>query len=174
MRYYSRFSNNVKAITVICLALMLGLCVYSVVRALSATSQPGDEAFLIVTPMLLVLTGLTYLWSLRYYQATPEHLIIKLLGPTKKIPLDQILRIEQSASREGILDWIRLLGNGGLFGYFGWYYHTKYGRVKFYCGNLNQVHIIYLKGGSKIAISPDNVALFSDLKMVPTTTPQQP
>jgi len=57
----------------------------------------------------------------------------------------------------------RIGGNGGLFGFFG-EFKTRFGRTIFYATRLNNYVMIVTADSRKIVLTPDKMALYSDLK----------
>src|SRR5450759_2872986 len=60
----------------------------------------------------------TYAWSPRSYSISERSVSVKRLIGSVRIPLDRI-REARIATPDDFRDCIRLLGNGGLFGYYG-------------------------------------------------------
>lgn len=55
---------------------------------------------------------------------------------------------------------IRTFGNGGLFGYTGWYYSKKIGKMRWYARQRKNIVLLTLSNGKKILLTPDDREAF--------------
>jgi hypothetical protein len=55
---------------------------------------------------------------------------------------------------------IRTFGNGGLFGFFGYYFSDRLGKMKWYATRTDNYVLVQLKNGKKLIITPDHPAAF--------------
>ncbi len=55
---------------------------------------------------------------------------------------------------------IRLFGSGGLFGYYGIFTNSKFGKMTWYATQRSNMLLIETKSNKKIVISPDDYQLF--------------
>jgi hypothetical protein len=53
---------------------------------------------------------------------------------------------------------MRTFGNGGLFGYTGKYYNSRFGKMTWYCTQRKNYVLLILSDKKKIVITPDNPA----------------
>jgi hypothetical protein len=69
--------------------------------------------------------------------------------------LSDILKVEKTDTQAmGFL--IRMFGNGGIFGYTGYFTSKTFGRMRFFVTNKNKLVLVHLNNGKKIALSPDD------------------
>src|ERR1019366_8622745 len=68
--------------------------------------------------IFVLLLVATYAWSPRSYTISERSILVKRLIGSVRIPLDRI-REARIATPDDFRDCIRLLGNGGPFGYYG-------------------------------------------------------
>src|SRR4051812_6330555 len=80
-----------------------------------------------IDALFLLLIALTYAYSPRAYIISDRSIIIKRLIKTAVFLLKDI-REARPATKEDLRGCIRLFGNGGLFGYYGWFYTAKLGK----------------------------------------------
>jgi hypothetical protein len=59
---------------------------------------------------------------------------------------------------------IRTMGNGGLFGYYGWYNSSNIGSFFYYGTQRKNRILIQMKNGEKYIITPDDTSLLSELQ----------
>jgi uncharacterized membrane protein (Fun14 family) len=55
---------------------------------------------------------------------------------------------------------LRVLGNGGIFGYTGGFATKALGRMQWYITNQQNIVLIKLRNGKLICVSPDDVPGF--------------
>ncbi len=116
-----------------------------------------------VVPALLILC--LYPYRVVSYQITDEKLIID--RPFSMFNKEILLSDIESArllTKEDFKWTIRTAGNGGLFGYTGYYANTKLGSFRMYATNGKNKLLIILKGKKdKIVISPDDASMIESL-----------
>ena len=96
----------------------------------------------------------TYAWSPRSYTIAERSILVKRLIGTARIPLDGI-REARIATPDDFRGCLRLLGNGGLFGYYGQFSTTKLGECKWYVTNRSNAVVIVTRTGTTV-FSPDD------------------
>lgn len=89
------------------------------------------------------------LYMPRSISIAKEHLIIKMLGKSKKIPLKDILSIEQIDAQR-IYFSLRIFGIGGLFGDIGVFKNSRIGKYKRYTTSTDDLILITMKDDSII------------------------
>lgn len=127
--------------------------------------QPFYAGFIVMAvPLLLIV--FTYPYRVDCYEITHDSLVIKrgLAGLNRLIPFAEIESVG-IPQKEDFRWTIRTMGNGGLFGYYGWYYNKKLGDFRMYATNKNRI-LILLKNATheKIVISPDDITLAEHLQ----------
>src|ERR1022692_3601233 len=104
-----------------------------------------------VGAMLLVAT---YACSPRSYAISERSILVKRLIGTVRIPLDGI-REARIATPDDFRDCIRLLGNGGLFGYYGQFRTARLGECTWYVTNRSNTVVVVTRTGTTV-FSPDD------------------
>ena len=102
-----------------------------------------------------------YFFSVESYVLDDDLLIIKRpFGIfSKKIPLSDIqeIKILGGNERTGL---VRTFADGGVFGYWGWFYSRKLGKVYVLAKNMKNLTMVVLKSnGRKLILSPDENTL---------------
>jgi len=120
--------------------------------------------FVWVIPTILLLS--TYAYRVVCYQITDEELIIK--RPFSKfdyrISLSEIVSISVP-DKTDFKFTIRTAGNGGMFGYSGYFMNNKLGSFRVYAPNRkNRILMVFKEKKDKIVISPDDSGMASDLQ----------
>jgi hypothetical protein len=118
----------------------------------------------------------TYAWSPRSYTISQRSIIVKRLIGSVHIPLEGI-REARIATPDDFRDCIRLLGNGGLFGYYGQFRTAKLGKCTWYVTNQSNAVVVITRAGTSV-FSPDEpdafLAAIRASVPVPPATPGEP
>jgi hypothetical protein len=101
-----------------------------------------------------VLLVATYAWSPRSYTISERSILVKRLIGIARIPLDGI-REARIATPDDFRDCMRLLGNGGLFGYYGQFSTAKLGECTWYVTNQSHAVVVITRTGTTV-FSPDD------------------
>jgi len=116
-----------------------------------------------VIPAILIFCF--YPYRVASYQVTDEKLII--VRPFTSLNKEILLLDIESISLLNSDDFrgtIRTFGNGGLFGYSGYFSNSKLGTFMMYAANSRNKVVIAVKNHKyKIVISPDDTGLVSDV-----------
>jgi hypothetical protein len=67
------------------------------------------------------------------------------------------IRIAEAGEMKGA---IRTFGNGGLFGYTGYYYNRKLGSMRWHCTQRTNYVIIDKSNNKKVIVTPDDPEVF--------------
>jgi hypothetical protein len=123
------------------------------------TDLKYEPAFIGLIVVLLSIFAICIINWPKKYIIEGENLIIKnLVGQVvynrKTIQDIQII----SKTDMGLA--LRILGNGGLFGYTGWFTTKTLGRMRWFVTSTEYMVIITLANGKKIAVSPDEREAF--------------
>src|ERR1017187_9728542 len=96
----------------------------------------------------------TYAWSPRSYTISERSILVKRLIGRVRIPLDRIVEA-RIATPDDFRDCIRLLGNGGLFGYYGQFRTAKLGECTWYVTNQSNAVVVVTRTATTV-FSPDD------------------
>ena len=94
---------------------------------------------LIIVFIATVIGGLGFM-PIRLTLRNDKITLQRLFGPIN-IPLNEIIELK-AISNEEIVNSIRTLGSGGLFGYLGKFWNKKIGKYSMYATNLNELIFI--------------------------------
>lgn len=93
------------------------------------------------------------------YEISNSRIIIKRLVGSINIEFSQVKEVK-SIGELAIFSTVRLFGVGGLFGYFGTFWNSTYGRMTYYATNRKGAIMIITNKNIHIVITPDDVHLF--------------
>lgn len=112
----------------------------------------------VIWSVLLLFIIITYLLAPRYYLLTRDKLIIRRIIGNIVIDLDEIISVDKVKKPRL---W-RVVGNGGLFSYYGLFNDEQGNKVKVYSTRLTDMVKIQTKTGT-FYLSPQKNAEFIDL-----------
>jgi hypothetical protein len=104
----------------------------------------------------LVTLFITFLYAPLGYEINPHNISIIRRVNSFVIPRSEILSIEPLSDDEMGRAW-RLFGNGGMFGYTGWFSSSKQGRMRWFVSQRKNYIAITLQNHKKYIVSPDDV-----------------
>lgn len=120
-------------------------------------------ALILPIVILLAVSGFTYLYSPKGYSIENNFILVHRLAGLKKIPRSEIYEIRAISEEELGTTW-RMFGNGGLFGYTGWF-STSIGKMRWYLSQRKNYVLFRLNNEGLILISPDDVEGFLQASM---------
>ena len=119
----------------------------------------GNEKITLIHTGAVIFLGtillFCYLYSVRGYGLTDDQLIIRRPYKDRIINLSDIAEVRPVQGHE-FKGTIRTFGNGGFFGYYGWYYNTTLGKMHWYVTQRQNRILIRTTVGEKIIISPND------------------
>lgn len=133
-------------------ALFFGVAAFGYLQP----GRPVGACWALTTLPLLILLGAT-LWTVRGYVLEPGVLRVRRLFWDTCILLDGLesARWEPEATRRPL----RLLGNGGLFSYHGWFWDRLLGRYRLYATDPERTVVLRFARRT-IVVSPGEPAAF--------------
>ena len=161
MREYSASLGNLsKIISVLGTLFLVGLFIY---MGYLNYSEPRKEfAFMTALGLFMILLPvITYFYMPRFYVITDEALLIKRRAGNFRIPLSTIDRVE-SATKEDMRLTMRTFGNGGMFGFTGYFRNSKFGRMRWFVTQRCNYIVVTTKDQKKYVISPDEPEMMVD------------
>lgn len=111
--------------------------------------------------LFVAILLLSYLFSTIRYKIQDGRLIINRPIGNIKINSRDITEIRKIKNR---IFTLRTFGSGGLFGFYGKFYNSKYGNMTWYVTQRKNLILLTTKNGKKIMISPDDVGLADKLE----------
>jgi len=163
MRYTTSLDWIARVVTVLITALItaIGIASFGGFSLPGQHTGPGPSA--IIAFLLMVTFVFCMLQWTRGYTVTSSTLVINKLVGQRVIARENILSV--FPVKDNDLRWsIRTFGSGGLFGYFGKFYNTKYGDMTWYATRVSRFVMVELKGGEHIVLTPDQEDLVEKLK----------
>lgn len=154
-----------KILTFVALTVLLTTVVYSVWR-LTTSDTTGIPSFVHVAIIVIMISVLAGTWTFRVvgYVLEREYLIIRRPIGNRKFAVSDILKVIVPPT--GTMRWsLRTFGNGGLFGFTGYYANTTFGAMRWFATRTNNYVILQMKDGAKIVITPDDINLASDIRV---------
>lgn len=108
---------------------------------LKQTHQPPTTIKHVVVFMLLISFSLAFLLRPLHYKINKDAINIKKIIFTKKIRYDTIIEIKPISYNDLAIDF-RLFGSGGIWGYFGLYNSSYFGRIRMNATQLKNLVFI--------------------------------
>jgi hypothetical protein len=102
-----------------------------------------------------LVIALCYAYSPRGYVISEESLIVRRLIKSVRFPLDSIREVRVAGPGD-LRYWIRVFGNGGLFGYYGLFRTSKLGTCSWYVTNRGNA-VVLITSTKTVVLSPDDV-----------------
>ena len=106
-------------------------------------------------PILIVLVCAVF--TVRGYRLEPEVLRIRRLAWNTRLSLTDLQRVEYIP--QVMQNSIRLLGNGGLFSFTGWFRNAQLGTYRAYVTDLQRVVVLHFDK-RRVVVSPEDPARF--------------
>lgn len=144
MRFTASYDLTAKVISVLA------------ITALAAVAIATHSAVAATISALILLV--TYAYSPRGYVVAEHSVNVERLVGNVKVPLESV-RETRAATSEDFRGTFRLWGNGGLFGYYGWFQTSTLGRSLWYVTNRRNAVIVATDARTTL-FSPDDVEGF--------------
>jgi len=155
MRYKASFSTAAKGVTTL-LYIILAALIFNNFVGEQDSSSHIDWIWVIITGLVLVVP---YLLHVKNYELNSQGLKINTPLQSKNIRFEDIKSvIVCNYDQLGIT--IRLVGSGGVWGYFGVFYSREFGRISFNATSLTRTLVLIKGKRKKIIISPDDTESF--------------
>jgi hypothetical protein len=175
-QYPMSLSRSVKALSGVFVVLMVAVPVFAWFLipglALGGPEGPAVEArwATLAAPLFTLV-----LWALSPKAIEIEGGELRILRRAWRAAAFPLSRVEQAGvlPPRGLSGALRVLGNGGLFGYYGWYYRRGLFRL-FATRRSGLVEVVV--GGRRIVVSPDEPGRFVEglLAAAPRARTAQP
>lgn len=125
-------------------------------------SKMGDEVSMVFRVCIVLLPWLilsgAYLYSVTGISLDDKSLYIERPIGAKKILIHDILEANPIDKKE-LKGTIRGFGNGGIFGYYGKFFNSKFGSMTWYVTRRDRLIMLKLRNSKLILISPDDSSL---------------
>ena len=110
-------------------------------------------------PLIMIGVWLyCYIYAPRSYEIRGNFLIVNFLIGSKRFgPI-----VSCQTIKDLCIIWLRVLGNGGLFGFTGWFWSLRYGLYMAYVTHRKKLILFKTEAGKKILTSPADPQGFVD------------
>lgn len=154
--FNSPWSRFIKIISVIVTILIVGAFWFAAPISSEDESVPF-QIFLYVLPFILL--GGSAIFIIRGYEINGDYLeIVRVIG-RKKYLISEFERAE--ADPEATSLSIRMMGNGGLYSFSGYFRNEKLGRYRAFVSDKANCVVLYRTSGVPIVVSPENPSEFA-------------
>jgi Bacterial PH domain len=157
--FKAKLSKLSLAITVIVNAILL--VVLFRIAVLKDYSQPEIYRYIAALGIIIALV-LPHLIHPVSYTISPDGITINKILFSSSISIGDITEIKK-VNYSDLFITIRLFGSGGLWGYFGIFYSTVYGKLNMQASNMQEMILISTTENKKYIISPENQQEFIDV-----------
>jgi hypothetical protein len=158
--YFSASLDNLSKIVTALVAPIFTLLPLLVLFALRTQKDKTYLGGFIV--MYIIFLGIflfLYFYWIQGYTVKDNKLIIHKKMGTVTYNIDEFKKVQVVSKEE--MGWVvRLFGNGGLFGYNGYFTSKTFGKMKWYSTKRFPMILIEKNNGFKITITPDDMAGF--------------
>jgi len=156
MTYKASFDSLTKIVTI---AVTILFAFIFFVPLIFITDGLGNQNSIYTRVALLAIYIITYGFSTKAYQLTPDEIIICRLFGNVKIKRSEITSVEIIEKEQ--MGWIiRTFGVGGLFGYWGKFSSSKLGSMTWYATKKNRIILIKTINNKRFVITPDEMEQF--------------
>lgn len=156
MRYSASLDKTTKIITSAITVLFIGILVYEL-RTFTAEERIG---FVISTAILAITYGSAYIFRPTGYSVKEYELVIH--RPFNDVRYArEALESVQVIVKKDLQFTIRTFGVGGLWGYYGYFYNSVYGKMIWYITRRDHLVLIKTTNKKTILLSPDDIDAFT-------------
>ncbi len=154
MIFTATLDKTTKILTIGITLLFAGIVVVPKLLGKTETTE------MIITGIILgLIYGISYAFSPKSYELNETELIIN--RPLNKVVLKYHEIKNTSKIGNNKLNFaIRLLGVGGLFGYFGKFWNKEFGSMTWYATRRENAIMITTKDDKRIILTPDETEKF--------------
>lgn len=116
-----------------------------------------DQGYVVLIPVIILsLTILfTYLYQPLGYEITNDQVEIHRRINKFYINRTEIISVKTLSDTELGRSW-RRMGNGGMFGYTGYYSSSKQGKMRWFVSQRKNYVVLMMQNGKKMILSPDD------------------
>ena len=148
------FKASLDKVSKVIPAVMLLFSLVTIVIGL--VRETNDFLYLSAFPAMLVLvvTAGCYVYSPQGYSVQEDSILVHRRVGSFSIPRKDIQSLVPLDRKELGRCW-RLAGNGGVFGYTGWFSSSTQGKMRWFVTRRDRALLIVLHSGRKYLLSPD-------------------
>ena len=108
--------------------------------------------------LMAIVVAACALFAVRGYHIGPKHLLVRRLGWSTKLDLASVKRAE--ADPQAMHGSLRLLGNGGLFSWVGWFRNSRLGWYVAFATDPRRSVVLDLTDSRRVVVTPDDPQAF--------------
>jgi hypothetical protein len=150
MVYKASWDKSVKIITIGVTILFLAILSMPLIKK----DENLAGQFFLGAMIILTYVGV-YLFRPVNYKLTSDKLTVH--RPFSDVSIDRSLIESVSLLEKGALKFtIRTFGVGGLFGNYGRFYNTHFGKMTWYATRMDRAVLVKTIDGKKIVVTPDD------------------
>ncbi len=155
-----------KILTLVAVGLLLGGAGISVWYLRQPMPGSSELTRIVLGGSTLVITAVlagTWVFRVVGYSINGESLIIRRPIGNRKFSLTEIQDVIIPPTKT--IRWsFRAFGNGGLFGFTGYYSNATFGMMRWYATRTNNHIVIVFKDNRKVVVTPDDMGMASDIR----------
>jgi hypothetical protein len=152
-RFDAPWSRLLKSVSVLASVVLVGSGVVVWVAVPEGTGWVRWTA----APVGLVILGISALFTVRGYELRGRELLVRRLCWDTRVSLEGLR--EAYADPEAMRSAIRLMGNGGLYSFSGWFRNRRLGRFRAFVTDPARSVVLVFKD-RKVLVTPDRPAEF--------------
>lgn len=127
---------------------------------LGVTIENGPISVALIPALpICIITLIAYYYSPLYYEVDMDSIAVVRKAGKFFIARKDIKSINAITENQLGTAW-RMMGNGGVFGYTGYYSSSNIGKMRWFVTQRKNYVLIILNNDSKYLLSPDDVAGF--------------
>ncbi len=164
MEYKASLDRVSKTITGFITVLFLGIISYQVwLMSEDSFNLQHFGATIFTTVLLIAIYGFCYLFRPIKYLVANGKIIIK--RPFKDVSFDISNINDVFLTQKDAMKWtLRTFGNGGLFGYFGYFRNGAFGNMTWYATKRSNYLLFNTRDHETIVLTPDNPEMINEIK----------
>ena len=158
--FTTSLDSTTLAITIAAVCLLVSVSGFTGWRMISSETlgATGPLMVIVIVMLPLLIVGGTWAFRVLGYEIDEEFMTIRRFARNRVIRLQDIEKL--IVPPEGTMRLsFRAFGNGGLFGFTGYFTNTKFGWMRWYTTRRSNYVILEMKDGEKIVLTPDDMAL---------------
>jgi hypothetical protein len=153
IEFKAPWSRSLRSISSFAIAFLLAATL-AAAFAWWRTRVPLAMLAIVLPPLILMLCVLCIV---RGYVLTSEEIVVKRLGWMNRLPIEGLISV--GGDNEAMLGSWRLLGNGGLLSYSGYFWSRRTGRYRAFATDPSRA-VVLCYPQRKIVITPDDPQRF--------------
>lgn len=156
MKFKASLGNNTKLVSLI---FTIGFILLITFQFFIFDKYPNKIVPIIIVFLLLLCFFIVFFLRPIGYLVTAEKIIIQRILHVINIDRRNIVSVSLIDKNE-LNGFRRLMGNEGLFGYYGSFYQTDFGEMVWYATRLENFVLIKTTTSKPILLTPDNPVEF--------------